>query len=284
MSNNRSIQIVFAITPNVAPYLSTITHGIYKLGVNHIVLVEIIDVPSGHLIDDFHEFRLQRLEKALLGLSKGEYYSFRYNQHDQQWNENIESFEVPIHFEGYNMVRQHCSKGKIDHREINYKFLRKGLDRIVREYENQGEYFVDLTCVPKRVALDGFTACISLGIEDVVAFELKVPAKGKYTLYHNLKLESDFELLILPKSEAFLESLRKIVSNKNRPYLIIVIFSILVIAVTSFVIYYQFYDKPEDKVFLTALIALELIAVVSGIFSIIGSWESVSLFMKINKK
>jgi len=160
-----------------------------------------------------------------------------------------------------------------DQASINYQFLRDGLEKLKNTYGS--DVIVDLSGVPKRVAIDTLTACLAAGIEKITLFELEKLGSPSELLYHNLK-KGDYEHVVLPNWEPLIGNIRFFSVRENRQKLRSVVVSIL--ASMLLLITYQvvsiFWGGMNWFSWLLVF-AIAVIGLVGGITPIMEAWGGV---------
>src|SRR5437016_4714534 len=147
--------LVFVGSDNVGPYINVMAKAVDKYNVDRIVLIDIVDAPVEWQVD-YEKFVMERLPKTLADLVEGRYEG--------------EIFQIPKDFHTYENLKRIFVKSKTTD-EVNYQLLREAMAKIKDDYGT--ETIVDLTCIPKRIAIDILTACLAVGLSNVMLFELK---------------------------------------------------------------------------------------------------------------
>lgn len=92
---------------------------------------------------------------------------------------------------------------------LNYIFLRSEVRRLRERYGSGA--IVDITSVPKRVAIDVLAACLAEGMTQVTLFELKRQGER---LYHELS-QSEYEYLVIPDRTPLMTNIEVFMAKRN---------------------------------------------------------------------
>src|SRR5437868_159258 len=203
--------LVFIGSSNVGPYINVMANSVDKHDVDRIALINVLESPSGQQVD-FADFDNRVLWDTLCGLVEG-----RYKDRGQE-------FPIPKDCEAYKKLKHIFGNSHFLH-TVNYQFLRNGIEKLKNIYGTDA--IVDVSGVPKRVAIDILTACLAVGISNVMLFELKKPMGGVQALYYALK-ETDYEHVVLPNWEPLLGNLEFFSARQNRRKLLTVVVAILI--------------------------------------------------------
>ncbi|HNN27269.1 MAG TPA: hypothetical protein PKK18_12585 [Chitinophagales bacterium] len=245
--------LVFVLSPNIPPYINSITHAVKHHGVNKIIFLNINNAPVGET-HDFPRF-MRQFSEIVNGLA----------------NNTFEGEKIDIGtFDGYTLLKSVFTTYKIE-RDVSYDFLKSNISGIIKEYGD--DCFLDLTGVPKRLAFDIFIACSYLGLERMIIFELKTNKRNAAALYHNLQ-PTEFEYVFLPKSEEFVSSIEAISSKKNFNKLMIVISAIILSSIIAWINYYYKNKNSDTWIF---LILTQVFAIFGGILPILDAWGGIKL-------
>nr|BBH94956.1 hypothetical protein KTA_31550 [Thermogemmatispora argillosa] len=185
-------------------YINTIAHTVSKLEVNHIVMVNILDAPLGES-NDFENLVNESLWKAINELANGMYGNKQISKEMQGLYGSIRDIYTYRHIE-----------------RINYHFLREDISRLRKVYG--AEAIVDITSLPKRVAIDVLAACLAEDMSRVMLFELK--KQGGY-LYHELST-SDYEYILLPDWAPLLSNIEVFSARRNRQKFISIVVTVFI--------------------------------------------------------
>jgi hypothetical protein len=173
-------------------YINTLAYAVEQLKVEQIVMVNILYAPLREA-NAFEDLVNRDLQNTLSELAKGTY----------------ESKKIP--FGKRKLYEEIYERYEYRHIErINYHFLRKEMRRMRNAYGE--ESIVDITSLPKRVAIDVLTACLAENISHVMLFELK--KQGRY-LYHELE-SNDYEYIPLPDWAPLLSNIEVFSARRNR--------------------------------------------------------------------
>ncbi|WP_322480606.1 hypothetical protein [Thermogemmatispora sp.] len=177
---------------NTGAYINTLAYAVEQLRVEQIVMVNILYAPLGRP-NAFEDLVNRELQGALSKLAQGRY----------------ESKQIPL--EKRKLYGDISDKYEYRHIErINYHFLRKEIRRMRNVYGE--ESIVDITSLPKRLAIDVLTACLAENMYHVMLFELK--KQGGY-LYHELE-GNDYEYIPLPDWSPLLSNIEVFSARRNR--------------------------------------------------------------------
>ncbi|KAF5416080.1 MAG: hypothetical protein C5S48_03945 [Candidatus Methanogaster sp.] len=258
--------IIFVGSPNVGSYINVMAHSIKNYGVNRIVLVNLLCAPSGQQVD-FEKFVNADLWKTISEIAYGRY--------------NGEQFELSKDFRTYENLKKIYGNSH-DLREVNYQFLSDGIKDLQSEYGS--EAIVDLSAVPKRVAIDVLTGCLAVGLQKVTVFELKKTKRGLEALYHTLN-ESDYEHVVLPNWEPFLDNLESFAARRNRLKLWTVVGAITISLLLTILYQIGRIRFGEGSWYLVGTIVF--FGFLGGILPILDAWGGIkvtSLFKYISEK
>lgn len=270
--------LIFVGTPGVGSYINAMANAVSKYDVERIILVNVIESPAGQLID-FGHFANDILRDTVRGLVDGVY--------REEKRDGTGYVETPVpeakECEAYKKL-----KDVLDNRhsldKVNYPFLTHDIERLKNEHGPDPIF--DLSGAPKRVAIDILTACLAVGISDVMIFELEnhmVKKSLSEKLFHNLK-EADYKHVVLPRWEPLINNIKFFSIRQNRKQLRGAIFSILLSL--SLIIGYQivrviFGDGNWFSWFLfIAIAALGLV----GIKPIIDAGGGIGLLLSESRK
>ncbi len=259
--------LLFLCSPTIDTYINSMTHAIDKHGIDHIVLVNLREIPSGKQIE-FEEFKGE-LEKVILGLTKNIYF---FKDKDGKWQQ--ENVQIPNKFLGYELLRKvFCNS--LDLRSVGYDFLRKNLKQLISEYENKGDFIIDLSGIPKRASIDVFMACSTIGVEKIVTFELKKKPEKFNTLYNNLETK-DYEYVVLPDGESFIKSVEFLVAKKNSTKFFMVMSAIVISAIVVPLHIILKGKLGDSHWFVYGLLAF--FTILSGIIPILDAWGAFNFY------
>lgn len=275
MTKRSNIFIVFVSSQNPFPYINALTTAVKEFDSNTFVLVKITGFPSERPLN-LLDFANNKIKNNLNELAE----EINLKYFDKNGN-NISNSQKK--FDGYKLLLEHFGN-RLKFEQVRYKLLKWDIKEILQKYSQEGEVIVDITGADKRAAIDIFMACTSIGIEKVGLFELRREidrTKDKqFTMYHNLN-DEDYEYPFMIQDVAFIESVQFLIAKRNRVYLLIVIGIIL--ALTAVAFYYTYKFRGEDNTWIPQII-LGLIAVFTGIYSIIGAWSTNDFKALIRKK
>ena len=257
--------LVFVGSSNVGPYINVMANSVSTYGVDRIVLVNILSTPSGQQVN-FVKFVNEILWNTVSDLIENKFES--------------QTFQISKDFRAYKDLEQVFGKGHaLD--KVNYQFLRKDMERMSEIYGTDA--IVDISCVPKRWAIDILTACLAAGMSNVMLFELKRPVGGIQSLYHNLD-EKDYEHVVLPNWEPLVGNIEFFSARQNRQKLwkviISIVTSLILVIASQFV---QIFFGVSNWFNLILVVAITVIGLVGGIEPIIEAWGGIH-FLKLGKK
>lgn len=265
MAKRSNIFIVFVSSKNPFPYINAFTTAVKEFESNTFVLVKISGFPSERKLDlfDFANNEIRNNIKFFANKENLIYFDKEGNQLE----------EVEREFDGYGKLHDTFGK-RLKFEEVRYKLLKWDIKEILLKYSKEGEVIVDITGADKRAGIDIFMACTSMGIEKVGLFELRRDTSNspdkQFTMYHNLN-DEDYEYPFMMQDVAFVESVQFLIAKRNRVYLWIVIGIIL--ALSAVALYYIYKYRGEGNGWIPQII-LGTIAVITGIYSIIGAWST----------
>lgn len=275
MAKKSNIFVVFVSSQNPFPYINALTTAVKEFDSNTFVLVKITGFPSERPLN-LLDFANNQIKNNLIEFANEKNLKFFDNK-------GIEITNSTKSFDGYKLLLEHFGN-RLKFEQIRYKLLKWDIKEILQKYSNEGEVIVDITGADKRAAIDIFMACTAMGIEKVGLFELRRAidrSKDKqYTMYHNLN-DEDYEYPFMLQDVAFIESVQFLIAKRNRVYLWIVIGIILALSAVAF--YYTYKFRGEGNTWIPQLI-LGAIAVITGIYSIIGAWSTNDFKALIRKK
>jgi len=271
--------LIFVGTPGVGSYINAMANAVSKYDVERIALVNVIESPSGQLID-FEHFANEILRDTLRGLVEGVYREAKRDGTGYQETLVPEAKEC----EAYKKLK-HVFSNSHSLEKVSYPFLTHDIEKLKDIYGP--DPIIDLSGTPKRVAIDILTACLAAGISDVMIFELEnhvLTRSPQAKLYHNLK-EGDYKHVVLPRWEPLINNIKFFSARQNRKQLRAVIISIL--ASLILIIGYQivrvgFGEGSWLSWFLIG--AITVIGLVGGVTPIINAWGGIGLFLNESKK
>ncbi len=187
--------ILFFGSNDEGPYVNVMAHTVDNCGVDNVIFIDLVDSPL-NLKFKFVDFFGENLPKVLKDLADGKY--------------NNQQLQLPKNFKTYKSIQ---NLFQLSHRyQIEYDKLEMGLSNINKEKSSIDsssiEFIIDVTSVPKRIALEIILACQNIGLKEVQLFELKNQVRGESALYHNLEDGKDYEYVNF-------SNLRKIMSNQT---------------------------------------------------------------------
>jgi hypothetical protein len=165
--------VLFMGSPEVGPYVNAMAHAVDSFGIDRIVLVQVVGAPTGLQVD-FDAFVNVELATVVSQLADGQF--------------SEKAFSVPAGFRAYSELKRVYGTER-DLRRVNYQFLRDSLMELKALYGT--ESIIDISGLPKRVAIDVLTGSLAVGLERVMLFELKKRGRGLDALYHALH-EADY--------------------------------------------------------------------------------------------
>lgn len=256
--------LVFIGSPNVGPYINAMANAVVKYDVDSITLVNIVESPSGQQVD-FETFANKVLWDTLCGLVEGVYKELKRGSTSYQETSVPEASKS----EAYKKLK-HVFGNDHSLAKVCYPFLTEDIEKL--KNTKGPDVIIDLSGVPKRASIDVLTACLAVGITDVMLFELEVPSSGVQTLYHNLQ-EKDYTHVVLPRWEPLIDNIRYFSARQNRNQLLTTVISILVSL--ALIVGYQFvrirYGEGNWSSWLL-IVAISVIGLVGGVTPIVNVW------------
>lgn len=183
--------ILFFGSGNVGPYINVMAHAVDKYSVERVIFIDLVKSPL-NLKVGFAKFLNETLPETLEDLAGNKYKN--------------QSLQLPKSFKTYKDT-QHLFDKCLQREEIEYDKLEMRLNDITKE-RTEIEFIIDVTSVPKRIALEIIIACQNIGLKEVNLFELKNQVTGLDALYHNLEEDIDYEYINF-------SNLHKIADNKS---------------------------------------------------------------------
>lgn len=271
--------LIFVGTPGVGSYINAMSNAVNKYDVERIALVNVIESPSGQLID-FEHFANETLRDTLRGLVEGIYREAKREGTGYQETQIPEAKEC----EAYKKLK-HVFGNSHSLEKVSYPFLTHDIEKLKDTYGP--DPIIDLSGAPKRVAIDILTACLAAGISDVMIFELEnhmLAKSSQAKLYHNLK-EEDYKHVVLPRWEPLISNIKFFSARQNRKQFRAVIVSIL--ASLVLIIGYQiarilFGEGSWVSWFLIG--AITVIGLVGGVTPLIDAWGGIGLVLSESRK
>lgn len=248
--------LVFITSPNDGVYVNAMAHSVDLDKVDHFVMIDLVEAPIERTFK-FDDFVNGKLWEVISELAKGSF-----GGHELQF---------PSESKIYERLKEIFGKAR-DHRQINYRFLQQDLQQLRQEYGDG--VIVDLSGVPKRIAIDVLASCLAVGLKNVTTFELKKPVRGAEALYHVLH-EADYEHVRLPDLGPFLEGIESFSASKNRLKLISVLGALIISMVLAFLYYFGRVQFGENAWFLILLVAV--FNFFGGILPILDAWGGLRL-------
>jgi hypothetical protein len=268
--------LVFVGSPGVGSYVNAMANAVSKYDIDRIVLVNVVESPSGQQVN-FEDFANKILWDVLCGLLDGVY---REPKRDGSGYR-----EVPVpeakNCDAYEKLKQIFGSAH-ELNKVKYPFLTPDIEKLKRVYGP--DIIVDLSGVPKRVAIDVLTACLAAGISDVMLFELERPMGGQQALYHNLT-ERDYKHVVLPRWEPLINNIKFFSARQNRKQLRKVVISIL--ASLVLVIGYQLVRVGLGEgswLSWLFIVAIAIIGLVGGVTPILDAWGGIGLILNESRK
>lgn len=268
--------LVLVGSSGVGSYINAMANAVSKYDVDSIALINVIESPSGQQVD-FEDFANKVLWDTLCGLVDG-----IYKEKDRQ-SSAYREVAVPEakNCEAYKKLKQVFGSSHYLH-TVNYKFFRNDIGKLKDIYGDDA--IVDISGAPKRVAIDALTACLGVGLSNVMLFELEKPARGIDTLYHNLK-EADYEHVVLPNWEPLIGNIEFFSARQNRRKLWIAVSSILASIILT--VFYQLVRTHlgEGNLISWFLVsAIAIIGLVGGVTPIVDAWGGIRLALSLDRR
>lgn len=211
--------LIFIGSSGVGSYINAMANAVNKYDVNLIALVNVIESPSVQQMD-FERFANKVLWDVLCGLVEG---VFKEPRPDLSAYREIPVLEAK-QCEAYKKLKEiFGSTHQLT--KVTYPFLTRDIEELKNTYGP--DVIIDLSGVQKRVAIDILTACLAVGISDVMLFELQKPIGGPQALYHNLK-KGDFNHVVLPRWEPLINNIEFFAARQNRSKLKTALISMVV--------------------------------------------------------
>jgi hypothetical protein len=251
------ILFVFVTSPNVGVYINAMAHAVDMDKVDHFVMIDLLEAPIDKPYK-FGDFVNGELWKAISELTAGSF--------------NGKSLVLPPDFRIYEKLKE-CFGAAKDHRQINYQFLRQDLRSLKQTYGEN--VIVDLSGVPKRIAIDVLASCLAVGLKNVTTFELKKPLRGVEALYHALS-DADYEHVILPNLSPFLEGIESFSARQNRKKLLMVLGALGISAILTLL--YQLGRKQLGDNSWLLIAAVVLCDIFGVVLPILDAWGGLRLF------
>lgn len=148
--------LIITGSSDVGSYINVMANSVSKYGVENIALVNVLGLPSGQQID-FENFANKALWDTLCDLVNGEY-----KGKDREGKDKV--FPVP-ECEAYNKLK-HIFGISHDVKPVIYQFLRDDMENLKNIYG--ADAIVDISGALKRVAIDVLTACLAVGMSNVM--------------------------------------------------------------------------------------------------------------------
>jgi hypothetical protein len=257
--------IIFVGSPNVGPYINVMANSVQNHDVDSIALINVLESPSGQQVD-FADFANRVLWDTMSNLVEGKY------------TDRGKELAVPKDCEAYKKLKQVFGNSHFLH-TVNYQFLRDGIEKLRNRYG--ADAIVDVSSVPKRVAIDILTASLAAGMPNIMLFELKKPMSGIQALYHSLK-ETDYEHVVLPNWEPLLGNLEFFSARQNRRKLWTVVASIVISLLLTILYQLGRITFGDGSWFVVG--AIVLFGFFGGILPIVDAWGGIRLGMVLSGK
>lgn len=246
--------LMFIGSGQVDPYINVMANAVDRCNVDQIVLVKLVNVPSGQQgnPEEFDE----KLRRAVMGLADGKY---------EARPGNIINIGSAI--PEYKKLKE-VFLNAFTVKTLNYLFLRDEIAALKKFYGP--DPVVDVSGTLKRIAIDVLAACLAVDMKYVTLFELRKRADGVNTLYHVLKNTTDYDLVVLPNEAPLLSNIEIFAARQNRQKLRVVIAAILVAIVLT--VLYQVLGIAFGPGNWILVVAIVFAGIFSGIIPIVDAW------------
>ena len=253
--------IVFIGSGNVGTYINAMSHAIEMHEIDHIVLIDLLEVPYEKRLD-FSDFVNNTLWQAIKDLDNG--------------NFGKDKIEITDDFQTYKKLMDiYGNKRDIDTK--NYQFLKDELNRLKEKYGN--ESMIDISGVPKRVAFDILAGCLAVGFDKIVTFELKQQLRDSAALYHNLK-SMEYEHVKLSSLEQFQKNIEHYKAIKNRKRNLTIVAAFISAMLTLAYTFTKLKIGGPNWIFVSVVM---LFTFFGGILSVLDAWGGLRINYKTKK-